>query len=329
MSGDLVVVSDFATGRLHRVTAPGELAPITPEGAWRYADMVHDVARDRLFAVREEPRARCRRGPRRVGQRPRRRSTWRPARSRSSPPAPTSTPRRGSRRTAGRSSGWSGTTRTCPGTAPSCSWRPWGHGGELGPPTTVAGSSSEWISQPRWSPAGVLHFVAEPDGWMNLFRYRGGAVEPIAPMAVEFAVSGLDLRRHRVRLPARRRDPGRRAGAAAATGSTGSRPTASWTTLDLPYTEILSISIDGDDGGPAGRLRRSSPPSSAELSLGTGRIEVLRQATPSVAGSRGRLRAAATSSSRRPAGGPRTATTTRPHNRALPWRRTASSRRSS
>ena len=53
VDGDLVVVSDFATGRLNRVVAPGELEPLTSEKAWRYADMVLDRARNRLVAVRE------------------------------------------------------------------------------------------------------------------------------------------------------------------------------------------------------------------------------------------------------------------------------------
>src|SRR5512146_1958952 len=36
ISGDLVVVSDFVTGRLHRVVRPGVLEVITPEKQWRY-----------------------------------------------------------------------------------------------------------------------------------------------------------------------------------------------------------------------------------------------------------------------------------------------------
>src|SRR3990172_12231019 len=47
VSGDLVVVSDFATGRLQRVTAPGVLPPLTPERAWRFADLRHDGPRGR------------------------------------------------------------------------------------------------------------------------------------------------------------------------------------------------------------------------------------------------------------------------------------------
>ena len=54
VDGDLIVVSDFATGRLNRVTSPGELVPLTPERQWRYADVVHDAAHNRLIAVRED-----------------------------------------------------------------------------------------------------------------------------------------------------------------------------------------------------------------------------------------------------------------------------------
>jgi hypothetical protein len=54
VSGDLVVVSDFATGRLNRIVRPGELEPLTPEKEWRFADAIHDAARNRLIAVRED-----------------------------------------------------------------------------------------------------------------------------------------------------------------------------------------------------------------------------------------------------------------------------------
>ncbi len=54
VDGDLIVVSDFVTGRLNRVTGPGQLVPLTPERAWRYADVIHDAAHNRLIAVRED-----------------------------------------------------------------------------------------------------------------------------------------------------------------------------------------------------------------------------------------------------------------------------------
>jgi hypothetical protein len=54
VSGDLVITSDFVTGRLSKVVAPGELVAFTPERQWRYADMIHDASRNRLIAIRED-----------------------------------------------------------------------------------------------------------------------------------------------------------------------------------------------------------------------------------------------------------------------------------
>ena len=43
------------------------------------------------------------------------------------------------------------------------------------------------VFQPEWSPDGELYFVSDRDsGWWNLYRERGGAIEPIAPMEAEF-----------------------------------------------------------------------------------------------------------------------------------------------
>src|SRR5689334_15375821 len=54
IEGDLIVVSDFATGRLNRVVAPEHLEPFTPERAWRFADLQLDARRSRILAVRED-----------------------------------------------------------------------------------------------------------------------------------------------------------------------------------------------------------------------------------------------------------------------------------
>ena len=40
--------------------------------------------------------------------------------------------------------------------------------------------------EPRWSPGGVLHFVSDHTGWWNLYRWQGGAVEPLYPAELEF-----------------------------------------------------------------------------------------------------------------------------------------------
>ena len=52
----------------------------------------------------------------------------------------------------------------------------------------VAGGQDEALFQPEWSPDGVLYFVSDRSGWWNLYRWRGGAAEPVCPMPVEFGL---------------------------------------------------------------------------------------------------------------------------------------------
>jgi dipeptidyl aminopeptidase/acylaminoacyl peptidase len=50
----------------------------------------------------------------------------------------------------------------------------------------IAGSQTESIFQPSWSPEGVLHFVSDRTGWWNLYRLEGDDAVPLAPMEAEF-----------------------------------------------------------------------------------------------------------------------------------------------
>jgi dipeptidyl aminopeptidase/acylaminoacyl peptidase len=50
----------------------------------------------------------------------------------------------------------------------------------------VAGSKTESIFQPEWSPDGVLHFVSDRSGWWNLYRLSNDQIEPLSPMEAEF-----------------------------------------------------------------------------------------------------------------------------------------------
>lgn len=53
----------------------------------------------------------------------------------------------------------------------------------------VAGSASESITQPEWSPDGsALYFVSDRTGWWNLYRWHDGKTEPVCPMQAEFAM---------------------------------------------------------------------------------------------------------------------------------------------
>jgi dipeptidyl aminopeptidase/acylaminoacyl peptidase len=60
--------------------------------------------------------------------------------------------------------------------------------GTLQNPTLITGSASESIFQPEWSPAGILHFVAEYSGWWNLYRWVNGKAEALYPMQAEFGM---------------------------------------------------------------------------------------------------------------------------------------------
>ena len=277
VSGDLVVVSDFSTGRLHRVSAPEALVPLTPERQWRFADLDHDAARGLLYAVREdhEPDVVAAHGE------------W-------VNELVAIDLESGAVSVIATGADFYAAPRLSPdGTA--LAWLEWHHpnmpwdgtnlrlapvaeDGTIGPAATIAGGPSDWVSQPRWSPDGVLHFVAEPDGWMNLQRFVEGRVESIAPMEVEFASPDWIFGNAEYGfLPN---------GGILAIGRSRGRdllyqiaPDGACTTFDLPFTELASISIDGDSA----ILRVAAPFQPARvvvLSLADGKIEVLRRATP-------------------------------------------------
>ncbi|TAK01710.1 MAG: S9 family peptidase [Chloroflexota bacterium] len=277
VSGELVVVSDFATGRLHRVTSPGELAPLTPDRAWRFADLEHDAPRGRLYAIREdhEPDVVAAHGE------------WVNelvsidlgsgaveviASGADFYAAPRLSPD-------GRTLVWLEWSHpNMPWDGSELKLAAVGEGGTIGPAVTVAGSPSDWVSQPRWSPEGILHFAAEPDGWMNLQRFRGGVVEPVAPLAVEFSppawIFGIATYGF---LPD---------GGILAVGRSGGRdrlyriePDGGSSIVDLPFTEVGSVSIDGS----VAVMRAVSPYEPAaviELDVASGAVTVLRRATP-------------------------------------------------
>jgi len=61
--------------------------------------------------------------------------------------------------------------------------------GEVGPaftlqnPAKIAGGPGESVTQPRWSPTGILHYISDCTGWWNLYDEYGAA---LCPAATEF-----------------------------------------------------------------------------------------------------------------------------------------------
>jgi dipeptidyl aminopeptidase/acylaminoacyl peptidase len=276
VSGDLVVVSDFATGRLQRVVRPGELVPITPERQWRFADAIHDAPNDRLIAVREdhEPDTVARRGE------------W----NNELVAIDLST---GEVTVLASGADFYAAPRLSPDGS-SIAWLEWHHpnmpwdgtelrlapvaaDGTIGEARTIAGSQRDWISQPRWSPGGVLHFAAEPTGWMNLYRYVDGRIEQVTNLEAELV--GPDWQFGYAtyefvgdgEIIAIARSGGRDALIRVAADGSSSP-------ISVPYTEMSGLSIDGDRVV----LRAAGPVQPAvviELDL-AGDVTVLRSAAP-------------------------------------------------
>ncbi len=62
-------------------------------------------------------------------------------------------------------------------------------GGALRSARRIAGSPTESVFQPEWSPGGQLYFVSDRTGWWNLYRWDGSQTQPLYPMEAEFGRS--------------------------------------------------------------------------------------------------------------------------------------------
>jgi dipeptidyl aminopeptidase/acylaminoacyl peptidase len=58
--------------------------------------------------------------------------------------------------------------------------------GSLSNQRCVAGSRDESVFQPVFAPDGTLYFVSDRSRWWNLYRFRSGRIEALAPMEAEF-----------------------------------------------------------------------------------------------------------------------------------------------
>jgi dipeptidyl aminopeptidase/acylaminoacyl peptidase len=142
----------------------------------------------------------------------------------------------------------------------------------------VAGGPTEALFQPQWSPAGVLYFVSDRSGWWNLYRWRDGETEALAPMDAEFGqplwVFGLSTygfaSEERIICTYNRRG----------TWTLGSIDTRSGqlTPIDTPFTEIGGLRVT-----PARVVFAAGSPTRGgaivSLDLASGAIETIRRAS--------------------------------------------------
>ena len=247
--GDVLVVSDFATGRLLRVADDRTATPMTPEGPFRFADLELDRGRGRMIAVREDHA-----GPGEAVN------------------ALVAIPLDGSGAAAYAAievlvegSDFVSSPRLSPdGTR--LAWLRWDHPNlpwdgvecvvaELGPNgrpdsgRVVAGDASTWTSQPRWAPDGSLVVASEPGEWMGLHRWDGERLAPLTA-AIDAEFAGPDwvfgLVSHGVSADGLIVAVGRAAGRDRLwrIDPTGERAS---TALDLPFTSITDVAVRGTE----------------------------------------------------------------------------------
>jgi len=180
----VLIFANFADTRLYRVDGEKPPRPITPAGKLRYADVNFDPHRGRLIAVREDHSG--------AGEA-----------VNSIAALDLEGDERGGEILASGADFYSNPRLSPDGR--QLAWLQWNHpnmpwdgcelwvaevaeDGSLASATRVAGGPEESIFQPEWSPDGTLYFVSDRTGWWNLYRRRGEADEPVAPMEAEFGL---------------------------------------------------------------------------------------------------------------------------------------------
>jgi dipeptidyl aminopeptidase/acylaminoacyl peptidase len=181
LHGETLLFSHFADQKLYRIGPSGTATALTHAPQMRYADAVVDAARQRLIAVREDHA----RGDIEAV------ATLVAINLRS-----------GDEQVLAGGHDFFSSPRLSPD-GKQLAWLSWDHpnmpwdgttlwladiavDGTLVAAQAVAGGPGESIFQPAWSPARELHFVSDRTGWWNLYRLRGGVVQPLCPMAAEF-----------------------------------------------------------------------------------------------------------------------------------------------
>lgn len=150
-----------------------------------------------------------------------------------------------------------------------------------GGPRLIVGGEGESVTQPKYSPAGQLHFVSDRTNWWNLYRLPagGGEAEPLSPASNEFAVPDWVLGRSSYaflgdgRLVVTWRDRGYdRLGILEADGGRPGEIENGYAYFDSVSSEPSGQSVLAMAGGP-----ESSP---AVVRISAGGLSVLRDAGP-------------------------------------------------
>jgi dipeptidyl aminopeptidase/acylaminoacyl peptidase len=275
VTGGTAYCSHFPDQRLYRQEHGRAPEPLTPAGAWRYADGFLDLPRRRWVGVREDHTAGNREAV----------NTLVAVGPDGGDPG----------HVLASGSDFYSSPRLSPDGG-RLAWLSWHHpnmpwvgtelwvadvaaDGGLANPARVAGGDEESVFQPEWSPDGALYFISDRSGWWNLYRHEGGKAVPLCPRAAEFGqpqwLLGMStyafVDGRRLVCTYSERGLGRLA--LLDLGSLALTP------LELPYTEFASVRA----GGGRAAFRAGSPVEPAavvRLDLASGKPEVLRTAVP-------------------------------------------------
>ena len=186
----VVLFSNFADQRVYRQEPGGQPEPITPEGVdLRFADGKIDGSRGRLICVREDHRDGAREAVNTV--------------------IALDVSEGGEGEVLVSGSDFYGYPSVSPDGS-QMAWLSWEHpnmpwdttelwvadlrdDGTPAEPVKIAGEEGESVFQPGWSPDGTLYFVSDRTGWWNIYRWRGGHIEAMAPMRAEFGAPAWSL----------------------------------------------------------------------------------------------------------------------------------------
>ncbi|MEN3378523.1 MAG: hypothetical protein V7604_3878, partial [Hyphomicrobiales bacterium] len=189
-----IVFSNFADGRLYRLSGDGvpqplTPAPLTPARGWRFADGVIDKPRNRWIGVREDHSG--------DGE---------------AVNTIAAIDLQGAGMEPGRVLAQGHDFFSSPRLSPDGSkllWLAWDHpnmpwngttlylaaigadGALASAPEVIAGGVAESIFQPEWSPDGTIVFVSDRSGWWNFYAYDAGTgdTRTLLAMEAEFGVA--------------------------------------------------------------------------------------------------------------------------------------------
>jgi dipeptidyl aminopeptidase/acylaminoacyl peptidase len=171
------------------------------------------------------------------------------------------------------------------GDIPTCPWdetelwvAAFGADGGLVSKQQVAGGSGESVFQPAWSPDGTVHFVSDRrEGWWNLYRWRGGQIEPLCELDAEFGMPQWAFGMSTYGFESATR-------VICAYTEDGiwrlarlDTRTQSLVPIDTPYTAIASVQVSAGQAVFTGGSP-TEPNSVVRLDLSSGKTEALRRA---------------------------------------------------